>query len=76
MRTTIDIPDEMYRELKVKAATEGQTVREIALRGIQRELEEGEKRPVQKLKLPLIHSSRPGTLELTNEQIDELTAFS
>ncbi|HTY83192.1 MAG TPA: hypothetical protein VMB19_03190 [Silvibacterium sp.] len=76
MRTTIDIPDEMYRELKVKAATGGQTVREIALRGIQRELEEGEKRPVQKLKLPLIHSSRPGTLELTNEQIDELTAFS
>jgi hypothetical protein len=32
--------------------------------------------PVRKLQLPLIRSSRPGTLELTNEQIDELTAFS
>jgi len=39
MRTTIDIPDEIYRKLKVKAAMEGQTVREIVLRGIKRELE-------------------------------------
>ena len=76
MRTTIDIPDETYRNLKIKAASEGKTVRLIVLRGIQRELEEGERGQVRKLTLPLIHSSRPGTLELTNEQIDELTAFS
>jgi hypothetical protein len=76
VRTTIDIPDEMYRDLKVKAAHEGKPVRMIVLRGIQHELEVGGKRPVRKLKLPVIRSSRPGTLELTNEQIDELTAFS
>lgn len=76
MRTTIDIPDETYRRLKLKAAIEGQTIREIALRGIQRELEKAEERPVRKLQLPLIRSSQPGTLDLTNEQIDELTAFS
>jgi hypothetical protein len=76
MRTTIDIPDETYRKLKIKAATEDRTIREIALCGIERELQEEEKRPVQKLNLPLIRSSQPGTLELTNEQIDELTAFS
>jgi hypothetical protein len=76
VRTTIDIPDETYRKLKIKAATEDRTVREIALRAIERELDEGEKRHVQKLKLPLIRSSQPGTLELTNEQVDELTAFS
>jgi hypothetical protein len=76
MRTTIDIPDETYRELKIKAAREGKPLRQIVLRGIQRELEAEGERPVRKLKLPLIPSSRPGTLELTNEQIDELTAFS
>jgi plasmid stability protein len=75
MRTTIDIPDDTYRELKIKAAREGKPVREIVLRGIQDELE-GEKRQVRKLKLPLIHSARPGTLHLTNEEIDELTAFT
>jgi hypothetical protein len=76
MRTTIDIPDETYRDLKVKAAREGKPLRLIVLRGIQRELEDGEKRDIRKLKLPLIRSSEPGTLALTNEQIDELAAFS
>lgn len=76
MRTTLDIPDETYRNLKIKAAQEGTPVRQIILRGIQRELEGTEGKPVRKLQLPLIRSSRPGTLHLTNEQIDELTAFS
>jgi len=76
MRTTMDIPDETYRELKIKAAQEGTPVRQIVLRGIQRELEGTAGKPVRKLQLPLIRSSRPGTLHLTNEQIDELTAFS
>lgn len=76
MRTTVDIPDETYRNLKIKAAQEGTPVRQIILRGIQRELEGTEGKPVRKLQLPLIRSSRPGTLHLTNEQIDELTAFS
>lgn len=76
MRTTVDIPDETYRDLKIKAAREGEPVRQIVLRGIQRELAGVEEKPVRKLQLPLIRSSRPGTLELTNEQIDELTAFS
>jgi hypothetical protein len=76
MRTTVDIPDQIYRDLKVKAAREGKPVRLIVLRGIKRELDEGEKGNIRRLKLPLIRSSEPGTLELTNEQIDELTAFS
>ena len=76
MRTTIDIPDETYRDLKIKAAREGTPVRRIVLRGIERELEGTGDKPVRKLQLPLIRSTRPGTLHLTNEQIDELTAFS
>jgi hypothetical protein len=76
MRTTVDIPDETYRELKIKAAREGKPLRQIVLSGIRRELEGVEQNPVRKLQLPLIRSSQPGTLELTNEQIDELTAFT
>lgn len=76
MRTTIDIPDDTYRELKVKAAREGKPVRQIVLQGIHRELRTEEEGPVQKLKLPLIRSSRPGTLALTNEQIDDVLASS
>lgn len=72
MRTTIDIPDETYRELKMKAAREGKTFRELALRGMQRELREPAVRPIKKFEVPVIHSDRPGTLDLTNEQIDDI----
>lgn len=74
MRTTLDIPDETYRQLKIKAAKEGVPVRQIVLRSIQNELEPAKPQRVRKLKLPLIHSSRPGTLHLTNEQIDDILA--
>ena len=35
MRATIDIPDNTYRELKIVAAREGTTIREIVLEGIE-----------------------------------------
>ena len=77
MRTTIDIPDELYRELKVKAAREGQSIREIALRGVRRELEQAEAQSRRKrFEIPVISSSRPGALHLTNEQIDDILAAS
>lgn len=75
MRTTIDIPDGTYRELKIKAAREGIAVRQIVLRGIKRELEpEVTGQRSEKFQIPVIHSSRPGTLNLTNEQIDDMLA--
>jgi plasmid stability protein len=70
VRTTFDIPDETYRALKIKAATEGTSVRQIILRGVTRELA-GPKQ-VRKFEIPIVRSSRPGTLELTNEQIDDI----
>jgi plasmid stability protein len=72
MKTTIDIPDELYRELKVRAAKEGVAVRQIVLRGLAHELEPAAARPIRKLKLPLVPSSRPGTLNLTNQEIDDI----
>ena len=75
MRTTIDIPDEIYRRLKVKAAIEGQTVREIALRGIQREIEEPAAKPVRRLAEPILKSYAPGSIRVDNEQIYDLNGF-
>jgi hypothetical protein len=75
MRTTIDIPDETYRELKIKAAREGTPVRQIVLRGIERELRPAPAQPARrKFKVPVIPSKRPGTLSLTNEEIDDILA--
>lgn len=72
MRTTIDIPDETYRAIKIKSAREGIPLRQIVLRAIERDLEPGTVQSVRKLELPIIHSSQPGTLNLTNEQIDDI----
>ncbi|MFZ0395198.1 MAG: hypothetical protein WCF17_03160 [Terracidiphilus sp.] len=75
MRTTIDIPDETYRAIKIKAVHEGVPVRQIVLRGIQRELHPTPPAP-RAFQVPVIHSTQPGTLNLTNEQIDDILASS
>lgn len=76
MRTTLDIPDALYREIKVRAATEGVTIREVILDGVEMRLAKREAASDEPFRVPVIRSKRPGTLDLTNEQIDELTAFT
>lgn len=75
MRTTIDIPDEIYRKLKVKAAIEGQTVREIAVRGIRREIEQPAPEPARRLTEPILKSYAPGSIRIDNERIYDLIGF-
>jgi len=74
MRTTIDIPDEVYRRLKIKAATEGDTVREVALRGILREID-SPTQPIPRLAEPILKSHAPGSIRIDNEQIYDLIGF-
>ncbi|HZB88138.1 MAG TPA: hypothetical protein VE291_05735 [Terracidiphilus sp.] len=71
MRTTIDIPDQTYRDLKVRAAREGKTMRQMVLEGVELARIQTSA-PRKPFTLPLIPSSKPGTLELTNEQIDDI----
>lgn len=40
MKTTIDIPDALYRHVKIKAIERGTSVRELMIRGLRRELGE------------------------------------
>ena len=39
MRTTLDLPDDLFRRLKAHAAMQGKTLREIFLELTQRELQ-------------------------------------
>lgn len=71
MRTTLDIPDPLYRRLKATAALRGSTVKEIVLKLIEREIASPSSRK-RRVRLPLIESDRPGTLRLTNAQINEI----
>jgi plasmid stability protein len=76
MRTTIDIPDAMYRRLKSRAAREGRSAKSLILRGVEQALKEpAAAAPRRKLKLPLVASKRPGTLRLDNARIYDLISF-
>jgi len=75
MRTTVDIPDPVYRRLKSRAAGEGSSTKELILRGVQRILKESPRRSSRRVKLPIIRSKQPGTLKLDNEKIFEIISF-
>jgi len=75
MRTSLDIPDEAYRRLKIKAATEGKTIRNIALRGILREVDEPDALPLPRLSEPILNSYAPGSIDIDNERIYDLIGF-
>jgi len=74
VRTTVDIPDPLYRELKGKAANEGRTVKELILRGVEQELR-GRRRRGKRVSLPIVSSKTPGTLDLDNDKIFEIIPF-
>jgi hypothetical protein len=75
MRTTVDIPDALYRELKSKAAREKRSVKELILRGVEVELRPRSKKRTRRVSFPLIPSKNPGTLDIDNAKIFELIPF-
>ena len=77
MRTTVDIPDPIYRELKSRAASEGRTVKELILRGVSVTLQmEGvASKRKGKMKFPVIRSKNPGSLKLGEEGVYEYIPF-
>jgi len=75
MRTTVDIPDPLYRELKGKAATEGCSVKELILRGVEAELQSNGRKPRRRVSLPIIRSKRSGSLRSDNAKIYEIIPF-
>ncbi|MGA2424793.1 MAG: hypothetical protein ABSG07_12375 [Terriglobales bacterium] len=75
MRTTVDIPDPLYRNLKAKAAGEGRSVKELILRGVEVELQLKPKRRRRPVTLPLVRSEQPGTMALDNAKIFEIIPF-
>jgi hypothetical protein len=74
VRTTIDIPNPLYRQLKGKAASEGRSVKDLVLRAVQIELHAAPKK-VTPRKAPVIESKNPGTLHLDNDKIFKIIPF-
>jgi len=71
MRTTIDIPDPLYRELKAKAARQGLSVKEMILKGVEKEMEDTVTKR-GRVRLPLIRGKETRKLDLTDVPIDDI----
>ena len=74
MRTTVDIPDEMYRAIKVMAAERGGTVRVLILEGLETVMRT-RKPPRSGWEPPEDPSAEPGSMEADRETNDELVGF-
>jgi hypothetical protein len=69
MRTTVDIPDGIYRRLKSRAAREGSSTRALILRAVKEVLKSDRRRAGSPVSLPIVRSKRPGTVALDNARI-------
>ncbi|MDA0346292.1 MAG: hypothetical protein O3C43_03070 [Verrucomicrobia bacterium] len=53
MRTTVDIPDSVYRQAKAKAAVKGETFKSYLVNTLRKDLKKGDAEPKKRLKGPL-----------------------
>jgi hypothetical protein len=79
MRTTIDLPDALFRKTKAIAALQGTSMKELIVRAVEREIDQSgaSKRPggkSRRKKIPVIHLSGGRTLDLTGFDFDDLLA--
>ncbi len=68
MRTTIDLPDDLLRALKVQAATRGESLKDVVTRAVSREIarNQAERRRVA---LPLVALNASPSATVTAEDI-------
>ncbi len=74
IRTTVDIPEPLYRKLKEQAAARGESIRELVLAGVKSVLLQGQRPRARRVRFPLIVSEGP-KVQLTNEKIYEHVEF-
>ena len=72
MRTTIDLPDNLFRQVKAEAALRGETLKEFVQSAIEKEISITTPASSFRVKLPLIKSRQPKSLSLTNAEIENL----
>jgi hypothetical protein len=75
MRTTVDIPDAMYRRLRARAVREGRTAKSLILEGVEEVLKPKSSAGGRRVTLPLVRARRPGTLVLDNARIYDVISF-
>ena len=74
MRTTIDLPNDLFSQVKSRAALRGETLKEFVQSAIEKEISIEAPASSFRVKLPLIKSRQPKSLSLTTAEIENLLA--
>jgi hypothetical protein len=75
MKATIEIDDELYRQVKAAAAIRGRKVKDLVAEGLRTVLRSPDADPrTRRIRLPIVKSKKQGTLRLSNETIAEIEA--
>ncbi|MBZ5591811.1 MAG: hypothetical protein LAP39_06220 [Acidobacteriia bacterium] len=72
MQITIDLPTAVFRQLESVAARRGMTLKQVLRSAVERELGVATSKTTRRrIKVPILRSKNPGTLNLTNADIDD-----
>jgi len=72
MRTTIDVPEPVFRKMKATAALRGVSLKDFVLSTVEHEMGRKQARRDYMVRVPLIPSKRPRKRNLTNAEIADL----
>jgi hypothetical protein len=74
MRTTLDLPDALYRKTKAVAALRGSTMKDLIVRAIEKEVSGGAqpKTKIERSEFPVIRRPNAPKVDLTNFDFDDL----
>ena len=75
MKATIEIDDDLYRQVKAAAALRGRKVKDLVAEGLRTVLRSPHAGPrTRRIHLPIVKSKKQGTLRLSSETIAEIEA--
>ena len=75
MKTTLDLPDDLMREVKVLAAQSDRKLKDLLAELLRNGMAKSKKTssgPIRnRISLPLVDCGKPGAIDLSSEQIDQ-----
>jgi hypothetical protein len=70
MRTTVDLPDPLFKRVKAEAALRGMKLRDFIQRSLEQSLTGSHKAKRRRVKLPLVQGDGKRRIDPTREQLD------
>jgi hypothetical protein len=73
VRTTVDLPDALFRRAKATAAVRGTSLKDLMIQAIERETQPaGPVPPAKRRAFPLVHLKHKKTLDLAGFNFDDI----